>query len=247
MSRDAHSGAGHILPNAAWRLVRVLSRLKDGHERVLIPGFYDRALPPDTADLALIEAQADNESFLRKTYGVKRFVAGRQGKGLIGSVFAPTCNIQGIETGYQGQGTKTVIPAKASVKLDFRLVPDQDPAEIVTLLRLYLDTEGFDDVQLQVHGMMWPFKAPANDPLVHLTHVTAAEAYGVEPRPLVPLAGGSSPAYAFSSPLGGIPVVHAGIGYPDANVHAPDENMRIKDFLNGARHIARMLDGFADL
>ena len=58
---------------------------------------------------------------------------------------------------------------------------------------------------------------------------------------------GSSHAYAFSGPLGGIPVVHAGVGYPNANGHAPDENMRIKDFLNGARHIARMLDGFAEL
>lgn len=247
MSRDAHSGAGHILPSAAWRLVRVLNRLKDENERILIPGFYDRVIPPNESDLALIEAQIDSEPFLRKTYGVKEFVAGRTGKELIRSVFEPTCNIQGIETGYQGPGTKTVIPCKASVKLDFRLVPDQNPEEIVDLLRKYLDAEGFEDVQIKTHGMMWPFKASADDPLVHLTHVTAAEVYGVEPRPLNPLGGGSSPAYAFSGPLGGIPVVHAGIGYPNANGHAPDENMRISDFLNGARHIARMLDGFADL
>jgi acetylornithine deacetylase/succinyl-diaminopimelate desuccinylase-like protein len=247
MSRDAHSGAGHILPNAAWRLVRVLTRLKDENERILIPGFYDRVIPPSAADLALIDAQVDNEPFLRKTYGVKNFVANRRGKELSASVFEPTCNIQGIETGYQGPGTKTVIPAKAMVKLDFRLVPDQNPEEIVDLLRRHLDAEGFEDVQIKTHGMMWPFKASADDPLVRLTHTTAAEVYGVEPRPLVPIGGGSSPAYAFSGPLGGIPVVHAGIGYPNANGHAPDENMRIKDFLNGARHIARLLDGFADL
>jgi acetylornithine deacetylase/succinyl-diaminopimelate desuccinylase-like protein len=247
MSRDAHSGAGHILPSAAWRIVRLLNQLKDENERIQIPGFYDRVIPPSPADLALIDAQVDSEPFLRHTYGVKNFVANRHGKELLTSVFEPTCNIQGIETGYTGTGTKTVIPAKASVKLDFRLVPDQNPEEIVELLRSYLDSNGYEDVQIKVHGMMWPFKASDDDPLVRLTHKTAGEVYGVEPRPLVPIGGGSSPAYAFSGPLGGIPVVHAGVGYPNANGHAPDENMRIRDFVNGARHIARMIDGFAGL
>ena len=247
MSRDAHSGSAHILPSAAWRIVRALTRIKDENERILIPGFYDRVIPPNAADMALIEAQVDSEPFLRQNYGVKNFVANRSGIELHTSVFEPTCNIQGIETGYQGAGTKTVIPAKATVKLDFRLVPDQNPEEVVELLRRHLDAEGFEDVQIKTHGMMWPFKASDDDPLVRLTQNTAAEVYGVEPRPLVPLGGGSSPAYAFSGPLGGIPVVHAGIGYPNANGHAPDENMRINDFRNGARHIARMLDGFADL
>ena len=245
--RDAHSGAGHILPSAAWRMVRVLTHLKDEHERILIPGFYDRVIPPSPDDLALIDQQIDNEPFLRQTFGVRDFVANRTGKELITSVFEPTCNIQGIETGYQGPGTKTIIPAKAVVKLDFRLVPDQNPEEIVQLLRKHLDASGFEDVQLKVHGMMWPFKASDADPLVQLTQRTAHEVYGVQPRPPIPLGGGSSPAYAFSGPLGNIPVVHAGIGYPNANGHAPNENMRIADFLNGARHIARLLDGFADL
>ena len=247
MSRDAHSGNGHILPNAAWRIVRLLNRLKDENERILIPGFYDRVLPPTAADLALIDAQVDNEQFLRESYGVKNFVANRSGKELMTSVFEPTCNIQGIVTGWQGQGTKTVIPAKATVKLDFRLVPDQNPEEIIELLRRYLDDQGFEDVEIKTHGMMWPFKASADDPLVRLTHETAAEVYGVEPRPLIPLGGGSSPAYAFSAPLGNIPVVHAGVGYPNSNGHAPNENMRISDFLNGARHISRLIDGFASL
>jgi acetylornithine deacetylase/succinyl-diaminopimelate desuccinylase-like protein len=247
MRRDAHSGAAHILPSAAWRLVRALTRIKNEKERILIPGFYDRVIGPSAEDHALIDAQANSEPYLRENYGVKEFVAGRSGKDLVGSVFEPTCNIQGLESGWQGQGTKTIVPAQASAKLDFRLVPDQNPEEIVELLRQHLDDEGFSDVQIKVFGMMWPFKASGDDPLVRLTHDTAVEVYGVEPRPINPLGGGSSPAYAFSGPLGGIPVVHAGIGYPNSNGHAPNENMRIKDFINGARHIARMLDGFADL
>lgn len=247
LARDAHSGTAHILPSAAWRLVRALTRIKDENERILIPGFYDRVIPPSAEDLALIDKQVDNEPFLREVFKVRNFVANRTGKELITSVFEPTCNIQGIETGYQGPGTKTIIPAKAVAKLDFRLVPDQNPEEVVELLRKHLDAEGFEDVQIKTHGMMWPFKASDADPLVQLTLRAAEEVYGMPPRPPIPLGGGSSPAYAFSGPLGDIPVVHAGIGYPNANGHAPDENMRISDFLNGARHIARLIDGFADL
>jgi acetylornithine deacetylase/succinyl-diaminopimelate desuccinylase-like protein len=247
MSRDAHSGGAHIFPSAAWRLLRALETLKGPDERILIPGFYDRVIPPSPADLALIDAQIDQTEFLRQTYGVDRFVLRRKGKELFASVFEPTCNIQGITTGYQGPGTKTIVPAQASAKIDFRLVPDQNPEEIVTLLRKHLDDQGFTDVQVKTYGMMWPFKSTLDDPLVKLTLAAAEEVYGVPPRTPVPLGGGSSPAYAFSGPLGNIPVVHAGIGYPGANGHAPDENMRIADFVNGARHIARLIDAFADI
>ena len=247
MRRDAHSGGAHMLPSAAWRLVRALESIKGPGERIRIPGFYDKALPPTPEDEELITAQSDNEPFLRQVYGVEQFVNNRRGRELIASVFEPTCNIQGITTGYQGPGTKTVIPAKASAKLDFRLIPNQDPEEILQLLRDHLKAQGFGDITVSTYGMMWPFKAAMDDPLVRLTVQSAQEVYGVAPRPPVPIGGGSSPAYAFSGPLGNIPVVHAGIGYPNANGHAPDENMRLQDFLTGARHIARMLDGFADL
>ncbi|HXF61831.1 MAG TPA: M20/M25/M40 family metallo-hydrolase [Caldilineaceae bacterium] len=247
LRRDAHSGAAHILPNAAWRLLRALESIKGPDERIRIPGFYDRVRPPSPHDLDLLARQPDQEAHYRETYGVQHFVGGRRGQALAAAVFEPTCNIQGITTGYQGAGAKTVIPAVASAKLDFRLVPDQDPAEVLALLQEHLHAQGFDDVTVTPYGMMWPFKATADDPLVRLTLRAAAEVYGVEPRPPMPLGGGSSPAYAFAGPLGNIPVVHAGVGYPNANAHAPDENIRIADFLNGARHIARLLDEFAAL
>jgi acetylornithine deacetylase/succinyl-diaminopimelate desuccinylase-like protein len=247
MARDAHSGAAHILPNAAWRLLRALECLKGPDERILIPGFYDRVLAPSASDRELLAQQPNLEGYFREAYGVAHFVGGRSGQELTAAVFEPTCNIQGIGAGYQGEGTKTVIPATASAKLDFRLVPDQDPAEVLAQVEEHLRRAGFTDVEVAAHGMMWPFKAEAEDALVQHTLATAQDVYQVTPRPPVPLSGGSSPAYAFSGPLGGIPVVHAGVGYPGAAAHAPNENMRIRDFLNGARHVARILDGFAEL
>jgi acetylornithine deacetylase/succinyl-diaminopimelate desuccinylase-like protein len=245
ISRDAHSGAAHILPNAAWRLHRALATLKDEQERILIEGFYDRVQPPSTRDLELLAALPDEEAWFREHYGVAAFVGGRTGAALAAAVFEPTCNIAGLTAGYQGPGSKTVIPARAAAKVDFRLVPDQDPNDIFDKLRAHLDRRGFSDVVLRRLGAMWPERVPVDDPLVHLAARTAEEVYGV-PCQIRPLGGGSSPVYAFSKPLG-IPVVTAGVGYAGNRTHAPDEHVRLGDFLNAARHIARILEGFATL
>ncbi len=246
MKTDAHSGSAHYLPNAAWRLHQALAVLKGPDGRILIPGFYEDAHPPSPRDLELLEALPDYEDWARQTYGVKDFVAGLSGKEINLAVFEPTCNIQGLTAGYQGRGIKTVIPAKATAKIDFRLVPDQDPDDIFGKLRAHLDQHGFADIQLTRLGAMWPAKTSTDNPLVELTSRTGEQVY-LKPALLEPLSGGSSPVYAFAKPLGDIPVVTAGVGYGSNKTHAPDEHVRLVDFLNAARHIARILDGFADL
>ena len=246
MGVDAHSGGAHMLPNAAWRLVRVLDSLKGTDERVRIPGFYDDALPPSALDEQLFDAMPDHEVMLREQYGVNEFVLGMTGKELERAVFSPTCNIQGITTGYQGGGTKTVIPHEASVKMDFRLVPFQDPDDIFAKLRAYLDEQGFADVETRRLGAMWPAKTELDDALVQLCIRTGEEVY--EKEALVhPLVGGSSPIYAFADPLGGIPVIRPGVGHPGCRTHAPDEHMHVDNLLNAARHIARILEEYGDL
>jgi acetylornithine deacetylase/succinyl-diaminopimelate desuccinylase-like protein len=246
LKMDAHSGNAHALPNSAWRLLRALASLKDENEHILIPGFYENVLPPSQMDFDYIKALPDYTDWLREQFDVKQFVGNREGIELEAAVFNPTCNIQGITTGYQGAGMKTVIPARASAKIDFRLVPDQNPEDIFAKLKAHLVREGFEDVSITRYGSMWPYKASADDPFIRLTAQTAEEVYQ-KPFLITPLAGGSSPAYAFALPLGGIPVVFAGTGYANNNAHAPDEHIRLDDFYNGSRHIARILDGFADL
>jgi acetylornithine deacetylase/succinyl-diaminopimelate desuccinylase-like protein len=243
MQSDAHSGLAHALPNAAWQLNRLLSTLKGADERVSIPGFYSDAEPPSPLDRELLAARSDYESLWRETYGVDRFVRGLIGKELNRAVFEPTCNIQGITAGYQGQGTKTVIPAEASVKLDFRLVPDQDPDDIFDKLRAHLDEQGFEDVKLTRLAAMWPAKTNPDDPLAQLAIRTGEEVYG-KSASIDPMIGGSSPVYAFAGPLG-IPVINAGVGHWGGQLHAPNEHVIIENLLNGARHLARILDGFA--
>ncbi len=243
MTRDAHSGNAHAMPNAAWRLLRALSSLKGPDERILIPGFYDAVRPPSKVDLEHFDTMPNKEAWLRQEFGVQEFVRGLTGRELDRAVFEPTCNIAGIGAGHQGEGTKTVIPARAAADVDFRLVPDQDPMDILSKLLTHLSVQGFGDVTVQPAGPMWPAKTDGNAPLVRLTRETAEEVYGA-PSSISPLSGGSTPIYAFAGPLG-IPVVTAGVGYPGGRAHAPDEHVRIGDFLQGARHIARILDGFA--
>ena len=243
MSRDAHSGSAHVFPSAAWRLVRALNSLKGEDERIRIPGFYDDARPPSAQDLELLDRMPPFEDVLRQVYGVQEFVLGRTGPALERAVFEPTCNIQGITTGYQDEGDKTIVPARASAKLDFRLVPDMTPVDVLAKLRAHLDAAGFGDVVIHSYGGMMPFRSSPDSPLVRLTTATGLAVYG-KPTQISPMSGGSTPIYAFSGPLGGIPVVAAGVGYWDNRIHAPNEHVRLIDFLNGARHIARIMDGF---
>lgn len=245
ISRDAHSGQASILPNAAWRLLWALNSLKGPDERILIPGFYDDAQSPSQLDIEIYNGLPSFEEQIRKDFGVSEFVRGVTGEAFKQAEWQPTCNIQGIESGYYGQGMKTVIPARAMAKVDFRLVPYQDPDDIYEKLLKHLKEQGFGDVEVTRLGAMWPAKAGADDPLVALTIRTAEEVYGKSSL-IYPLVGGSSPVYAFAGPLG-IPVVTAGVGYSGSRTHSPNEHVRFSDFVLGARHIARILEGFADL
>lgn len=155
LDTDVHSGlGGSIFPNAAWRLVWALSTLKGPDERIRIPGFYDDVKPPTARDRELMEALPEVADEYKQRYGVRQFIKGLTG-GVdlrVEEVFTPTCTLCGLTSGYQGPGSKTVLPAKASAKVDFRLVPDQKPEDILMKLRKHLDAEGFEDVRIEFLG-----------------------------------------------------------------------------------------------
>ena len=242
---DVHSGlGGSILPNAAWRLVWALSTLKGPDERIRIPGFYDKVKPPSQRDRDLIAAMPEVADEYKRRFGVKNFIKGLTG-GVdlrVEEVFTPTCTICGLTSGYQGPGSKTVLPARASAKVDFRLVPDQEPDEILRLLRLHLDAQGFEDIKIAALGGDPPARTDPDDPFIQLVARTAEEVYEL-PMQLVPLIGGSGPSHPFVRDLG-LPVATAGLGHPDGKAHAPNENIRLDLYLKHARHMARVLTEF---
>lgn len=245
LSNDAHSGlGGSIFPNAAWRLVWALNSLKDPDGQVRIPGFYDAVIPPTPRQLELLKSLPDKADEYRKSYGVQKFLKDLTG-GLelnVAEVFEPTCTICGLTSGYQGPGSKTVLPARASAKIDFRLVPDQKPEQVVAQLRAHLDAEGSADIQIKFLGGEPPALTDPDDPFVDLIVKTAEPVYG-KPMQIVPLIGGSGPNYPFVHILG-LAVVTAGAGYPGSLVHAPNENIRLDLYLKHAKHMARLFTEF---
>lgn len=244
-SQDVHSGTGgSIFHNAAWRLVWALSTLKGPDERIRIPGFYDRVQPPSARDVALMEALPEVADHYRDSYGLSGFLKHLTGgvELRLEEVFQPTCTICGLTSGYQGPGSKTVLPARASAKVDFRLVPDQTPEEVLRLLRAHLDAQGFADVQTTFIGGEAPARTDPDDPFVELVVEAARDAYGV-PMQIVPMVGGSGPNHVFIEALG-LPVVTAGAGYPGTQAHAPNENVRLDLYLKAAKHIASILQRF---
>jgi acetylornithine deacetylase/succinyl-diaminopimelate desuccinylase-like protein len=247
LSRDVHSGVGgSIFPNAAWRLTWALATLKGKDERVRIPGFYDPVRPPTARDRELMAEAPDMAQDYRERYGVKEYLRGMKGgvELKIAEVFEPTCTICGLTSGYQGPGSKTVLPAEASAKVDFRLVPDMTPDQVLKQLRAHLDAEGFADVKVRFLGGNPAGRTDPDHPFLRLVAETARPVYGM-PMTIVPMVGGSGPNHSFIQELG-VPVATAGFGNPDTRAHAPDENLRIDLYLKHAKHVARMIHAFAE-
>lgn len=245
ISRDAHSGSANLVPNAAWRLVWALATLKDQNERVLIPGFYEHLKPISPRQQELLEKLPSQEDEYKRSFGIDQLLRGRTGVAVSAAPFEPTSNIAGLNSGYQGPGSKTIVPAMASAKMDFRLVPDQDPFDIADKLRRHLDDGGFRDVQFEILGPERPGVVDPDAPLVRLCAETAESVYG-KPALITPLTGGTTPKYLFTEK--GVPVVAPGVGFGTSNLtHSPNENIRLKDFKNAARHVARLLIRFAEV
>lgn len=246
LSTDVHSGlGGSIFPNAAWRLVWALNTLKGADERILVPGFYDDVKPPSARDRELMSGLADVTEEYKARYGVPYFLKGIKGGDelKLEEVFSPTCTICGLTSGYQGPGSKTVLPARASAKVDFRLIPDQNPKDILAKLRAYLDSNGFTDVKITDLGGDAPARTDPDDPFIKIVVDASKDVYE-KPMTLVPMVGGSGPNHPFIHELG-LPVATAGMGYPDTRTHAPNENIRIDLYLKHARHMVRVIREFA--
>jgi acetylornithine deacetylase/succinyl-diaminopimelate desuccinylase-like protein len=245
VNRDAHSSYGTVLPNAAWRLAWALASIKGPDERVLIEGFYDAVRPSTPEERAAVEGMPSEEVETLKSYGVEEALTGVRGlEYRLRHLFEPTATIDGLTSGYEGEGAKTVLPARAMAKMDFRLVPDQDPDDIFTKLRRHLDSRGFSDITLRLLSGERPARTPVTDPLVEVVRRAVMDAYGQEPL-IVPTMEGTGPLYPFVATLG-LPTADIGIGYPDTRIHAPDENIRIEDFRNGTKAVAALLQRFAE-
>lgn len=244
LSGDAHSGTAAVVPSAPWRLLEALAGLRDSTGRVLVDGFHDAVREPTAEQRrAVAEQTATAEDDLRAAYGVHQFLGGAVGEELRERLaFAPTANIAGIHAGYAGPGVKTVLPARASAWLDFRLVPDQRPDEILERLRSHLDRRGLTDVTVTTLAKADPATTPPTDPFVTRA-IAVAERVSGRKASIYPSVAGSLPLVASLQRYVGVPAVMApdNITHHSNAAHAPNENIRLVDIGPAVHYLTALL------
>ena len=242
--RDVHSSRAPLVPNPAWRLAWLLSTLKGQDETIKIPGWYNEVVPPTETEISLLKEAPFDEKGDKEELGLEEYLLGVDGvKARKTLLFSPSSNICGLNAGYTGSGTKTVLPSEAMVKVDFRLVEAQRPDVLLKRLKKHLTKEGFDDLTVINHGGYEPAKTLPDDPFVVRVIKTAEKVYGSKPV-VWPTTAGTSPIYVIKNWMG-IPVASGGgVGYPGSKVHAPNENIRIEDYVKSIKYVATLIDSY---
>lgn len=245
---DLHSGQyGGAVPNPANVLCEVLGGLHDQGGRVTIPGFYDRVVPLRAEERDLWRQLPFAEEQFAAGLGIP-FASGEAGYTSLERKWArPTLDVNGITTGYQGHGAKTVIPSKASAKVSMRLVPDQDPAEVQRLFEQAVRDRLPKNVTVEFkqHGLAGPVLTPINSPAVGLARAALAVGFGNEPTLM--REGGSIPVVALLKRVLGIDTLLVGFGLPDDRLHSPNEKFDLDALHKGTRTAAALYAKLAAL
>jgi acetylornithine deacetylase/succinyl-diaminopimelate desuccinylase-like protein len=245
MSSDAHSGAAGILPSAAWRLVQALATIRGPDGRARLPGFYEAVRPPTPEEREALADTTSIEEQMKETYGIERFVDDLTGLALRErAAFSPTCNIAGLTAGYGGEGIKTVLPAEARAKMDCRLVPNQRPEDVINSVRKHLDSQGYDDVNIEVLGSCLPTLTPIEDPFVRRVRTLAGTFSDARPS-IMPLIAGSLPLLEAMQRFAGASGLSAptNVAYWGSRAHAPNENIRLADLHRGVAMNVHLMRG----
>ncbi len=222
--RDTHSSYKAMVDSPAWRLVQALHTLvtPDGNTPA-IDGLLDKVRPLSAADKALVATAAKglNEMQYKVATGAQRWIDDLPFREALERLAAaPTVNIEGLYGGYTGPGGKTVLPYRASAKLDLRLVPDQTAEEAARALKAHLAKRGFGDIEVKVTGGYNPTTTPVDTPLIQ-AQLAVLRRHGIEPV-LWPRLAGSYPGFIFTEPPLQLAAGHFGLGHGGGQ-HAPDE------------------------
>lgn len=247
-SRDLHSGVfGGSVENPAMALCQMLARLRDKDGRIAVPGFYDRVQPLTRRERKLLAEEPFNEHAERRDLGVPEWFGERGYTTLERRTVRPTLEINGLTSGYQGKGGKTIVPAWARAKLTMRLVPDQRPAEMQRLLAAHLRKICPTTVRLEVlfEQAGAPYLIPLSNPKVHAAADALRAGFGREP--LFIREGGSIPIVTEFKRILGADTLLLGLGLPDDNFHSPNEKFSLVVFRRGMRMSAWLWEKLAAL
>ena len=231
---DLHSGSfGGAVANPGFVLAQILSQMKDRSGRIRIPGFYDDVVPLSDAERAEWKKLPFNETKYRKELGAPKLF-GETGYSTLERVWArPTFEVNGLLSGFTGEGAKTVLPATAMAKVSMRLVPNQHPDTIADLFEAYLRDTCPKTVELKLSRMHGgkPWMTEFDNKFVRAAGRAIERGFGQ--APVFNREGGSIPVVSTFQEELGVPSVLFGVGLPDENAHAPDEKLDLGNFHNG--------------
>jgi acetylornithine deacetylase/succinyl-diaminopimelate desuccinylase-like protein len=246
-SRDLHSGSfGGAVPNPLQALAQLLAGLHDAEGRVTLPRFYDRVLPLSNEEREMFAKLPFDEKAWLAEAGDSRAAAGEAGFSTLERIWArPTAEINGMWGGHTGPGTKTIIPREAHAKLSFRLVADQDPADVLAGLQEYVADHTPPGVEARVvlpgPGVR-PSHSPVDSPAVQAARRAMGRAFGREV--LFTREGGSGPEADLAEVLGA-PLVFVAVGLDGDRIHAPNEKVDMDLLLKGAEAAAYLWQDLA--
>lgn len=245
-NRDLHSGNfGGLADSPIERLARLVTLLKDERNRVLLPGFYDDVVTPSEADLEAMAQLPFDEAQAAAELGLETLDGDSEVPPLERRLLRPTLNVNGFRGGYIGEGSKTIIPSEATMKMDFRLVDAQSPEKIYESLKTFLKINGYGDLEVRHHGMMTPWRTPVDHAASGPVLKAAEKGFGAAPL-RVPSLGGSLPLAAFTQ-LVDTPMFLVPYAQHDERNHSPNESIGVGNYLGGIRTMAGLLAEMADV
>jgi len=245
-STDLHSGSfGGALANPAFVLAQVIAQLKDRSGRIKIPGFYEDVRVLSEEERKAWAGLPFDERKYRKDFGIPKLF-GESGFTTLERTWArPTLEVNGLLSGFTGEGAKTVLPAVSMAKISMRLVPDQDPDKMAALLEEYVRKLTPKTVELKftrMHGGK-PWMTAYDNPFVQAAGRAIEKGFGR--APVFTREGGSIPVVSTFQEQLGLPAVLFGVGLPDENAHAPNEKLDVSNFHNGIIASAYLYDEIA--
>ncbi|HFI0467049.1 TPA: M20/M25/M40 family metallo-hydrolase [Streptococcus suis] len=241
---DIHSSYGGVIDSASWYLLSALQSMRAADGRILVDGIYEQVQEPNERELALVEefALATSQS-MKEIYGLTlpTLVEDRR-EFLKRLYFEPSITIEGLSTGYLGQGVKTIIPAQASAKMEVRLVPGLEPHDVLDKIRQHLDKNGFEKVEVIFTLGEMSYRSDMSHPAI-VNVIELAKKLTPEGVAVLPTSPGTGPMHTVFHALG-VPIAGFGLGNANSRDHAGDENVSIADYYSHVELVEELIASY---
>ncbi|HFI0333555.1 TPA: M20/M25/M40 family metallo-hydrolase [Streptococcus suis] len=241
---DIHSSYGGVIDSASWYLLSALQSMRATDGRILVEGIYEQVQEPNERELALVEefALATSQS-MKDIYGLTLPTLVEERREFLKRLyFEPSITIEGLSTGYLGQGVKTIIPAQASAKMEVRLVPGLEPHDVLDKIRQHLDKHGFEKVEVIFTLGEMSYRSDMSHPAI-VNVIELAKKLIPEGVAVLPTSPGTGPMHTVFHALG-VPIAGFGLGNANSHDHAGDENVSIADYYSHVELVEELIASY---